>query len=194
MRVACLLLPDLPLAAELRARPELVGEPFAVASGPGPRAEILAVSPEATRQGVCVQTTVAHARALCGALRVQPVSHALERAARAALLDVALSCSPRAALAPRAAGAYAGEAAAYLDASGTLALFESEAGLAAALTARARGVGLPAGELRCFLCSPLERSRFSQGCRHRVKQQSRWPTRLAWPSSRDSSGRESKFA
>ena len=145
MRVACLLLPDLPLAAELRARPELVGEALAVASGPGPRAEILAVSPEATRQGVYVQTTVAHARALCGALRVQPVSPALERAARSALLDVALSCSPRAALAPRAAGAYAAEAAAYLDVSGSSALFGSESGLAAALTARARGVGLPAG-------------------------------------------------
>jgi len=145
MRVACLLLPDLPLAAELRARPELVGEPLAVASGPGPRAEILAVSPEAARRGVRAQTTIAQARALCGALRVQPASPALARAARDALLDVALSCSPRAALAPRATGAYAGEAAAYLDISGTTALFGSEAGLAAALTARARGVGLPAG-------------------------------------------------
>jgi protein ImuB len=91
------------------------------------------------------RTSVAHARAICGALRVNLASPALERAARAALLDAALSCSPRAALAPRASGAYADEAAAYLDASGTGALFASEAGLAAALTERARNLGLPAG-------------------------------------------------
>jgi len=145
VRVACLLVPDLPLAAELRAHPELAGRPLAVSSGPGPRAEIIAVSPEAARQGVRPRTSIAHARAVCGALCVRLASPALERAARAALLDAALSCSPRAALAPRAGGAYAGEAAAYLDASGVGAAFPSEAGLAAALIARARNLGLPAG-------------------------------------------------
>jgi protein ImuB len=145
VRVACLLVPDLPLAAELRAHPELAGQPLAVASGPGPRAELIAVSPEAARRGVRPRTSAAHARALCGALRVHLASPALEHAARAALLDAALSCSPRAALVPRASGAYAGEAAAHLDASGVGALFPSEAGLAAALTARARSLGLPAG-------------------------------------------------
>ncbi|MBW2716742.1 MAG: hypothetical protein JRD03_11725, partial [Deltaproteobacteria bacterium] len=39
-RTACLLIPNLPLAAELRAHPELGGEPLAVASGRGPRAEL----------------------------------------------------------------------------------------------------------------------------------------------------------
>jgi protein ImuB len=145
VRVACLLVRDLPLAAELRAHPELAGHPLAVASGPGPRAELIAVSAEAARQGVRPRTSIAHARAVCGALCVRLASPALERAARAALLDAALSCSPRAALAPRASGAYAGEAAAYLDASGMGAAFPSEAGLAAALTARARNLGLPAG-------------------------------------------------
>ena len=145
MRIACLLVPDLPLAASYRARPELVGEPFAVASGPGPRAEIIAVSAEAARQGVRSQVPVAHARAVCGTLHVQLASPALERTARAALLDAALSCSPRAALAPRASGAYVGEAAAYLDISGMGTVFGSEAGLAAALGARARNLGLPAG-------------------------------------------------
>ena len=51
-RTACLLIPNLPLAAELRAHPELGGEPLAVASGPGPRAEIIAISAEAARRGV----------------------------------------------------------------------------------------------------------------------------------------------
>jgi protein ImuB len=145
VRVACLLVPDLPLAAELRAHPELAGQPLAVAAGPGPRAELIAISPEAARRGVRPQTSAAHARAVCGALRIHLASPALESAARETLLDAALSCSPRAALAPRASGAYAGEAAAYLDASGVGALFSSEAGLAAALTERARNLGLPAG-------------------------------------------------
>ena len=51
MRIACLLIPDLPLAAELRAHPEWAGRPLAIAAGPGPRAEIIAVSPEAARAG-----------------------------------------------------------------------------------------------------------------------------------------------
>jgi protein ImuB len=145
VRSACLLVPDMPLAAELRAHPELAGNPLAVADGPGPRAELIAVSPEAARRGVRPRISATHARTVCSALCVQIASPALEQAARAALLDAALSCSPRAALAPRASGAYAGEAAAYLDASGVVARFASEAGFAAALTARARKLGLPAG-------------------------------------------------
>ena len=142
MRIACLLVPDLPLAAELRAHPEWVGRPLAIASGPGPRAEIIAVSAEAARAGVLLSNSVTHARAACAALQVRIASPALERAARAALLDAALSCSPRAASAPRALGAYAGEAAVYLDASGVTSLFHSEEGFAAALAGRARKLGL----------------------------------------------------
>ena len=121
-RTACLLIPNLPLAAELRAHPELGGEPLAVASGCGPRAELIAVSEEAARRGVLNQTSVAHARAVCSELSVHVASPALEIAARAALLDVALSVSPRATEAPRSSGAFAAEAAVYLDASGVDAL------------------------------------------------------------------------
>jgi len=142
-RTACLLIPNLPLAAELRAQPELVGEPLAVASGPGPRAELIAVSAEAARRGVLEQTSVAHARAVCAELNVRVASPALETAARAALLDAALGVSPRATEAPRSAGAFAAEAAVYLDASGVDALFHSEAGFATALAARAQRLGLP---------------------------------------------------
>jgi len=143
--VACLLVPDMPLAAELRAHPEQVGRPLAIATGPGPRAELISVSPEAAQHGVRAQASVAHAHALCAALCVRPASPALERTARAALLDTALSCSPRAMLAPRVSGVYAGEAAAYLDVAGMDSLFGSEAGLASSLSARARNLGLPAG-------------------------------------------------
>ena len=161
MRTACLRVPELPLAAELRARPELAERPFAIASGPGPRAELVAVSAEAARRGVRRLMSVAHARAICGDLRVRVASPALEQAARAALLDAALSFSPRASLAPPAPGAYAAEAAVTLDASGVTSpsvrlrspsarcaasglAEERERGWASALVARAERLGLPA--------------------------------------------------
>ena len=65
MRTACCRVSDLPLAAELRASPELAGLPLAVTSGSRPRAELLAVSPEAAQRGVRRLDTVAHARAVC---------------------------------------------------------------------------------------------------------------------------------
>ncbi len=143
-RTACLRVPDLPLAAELRARPEWAGLPLAVASASGPRAEIVSVSDEAARRGVRRGSTVTHARTVCAALKVRTASPALERAARETLLDVALSFSPRAALLPRASGAFAAEAAALLDASGITTLFRSEQGFATALADQARRLGLPA--------------------------------------------------
>jgi protein ImuB len=143
MRVACCLVADLPLAAQLRAEPELAGLPLALASDAGPRAEIIGISPEAERRGVRRRSSIAHARALCGELRVRVVSPALEQTARDALLDAALGCAPRAQLAPRVSGAYAAEAAVLRDASGVTPLFRSEAGFAAALAARAGALGLP---------------------------------------------------
>jgi protein ImuB len=144
MRVACLLVADLPLAAEVRAQPELGGAPLAIAAGPGPRASLVAVSGEAARLGVRTGSSVAQARSVCADLVVRVASPALARAARDALLDAALSATPRAALAPPTSGAFAAEAAAHADASGVQALHGSEAGFAGALVERARRVGLPA--------------------------------------------------
>ncbi len=143
-RIACLLVPALPLAAELRAHPELIGRPLAITAGPGARAEIVAVSPEAARAGVRTLTHVVHGRATCAALVVRVLSPARDRAARDALLDAALSTSPRAEHAPPGNGAYAAEAAVFVDARGVAALFHSEAGFAAALAERARRLGLEA--------------------------------------------------
>jgi len=143
-RLACLLVPDLPLVAALRAEPELAGEPLIIADGPGPRAGVLAASLEAVARGVRPPCTVTHARAACADARMRLASPALESAARQALLDAALSTSPRAEVAPRAAGLHAAEAAVYLDASGLESLFGSEAGFAAALSARTWKLGLPA--------------------------------------------------
>jgi protein ImuB len=143
-RIACLLVPGLPLAAELRAHPELRDQPVAIASAEGPRAEILAVSPEAERAGVRLLTSVVHARSVCAELRVRVAKPALERAARDALRDAALSTSPRVEAAPAAAGLYAAEAAVFADARGVASLFHSESGFAGALAGRARRLGLPA--------------------------------------------------
>jgi protein ImuB len=143
VRIACCLVPDLPLAAQLRAEPDLAGLPLALASGSGPRAEIIGVSPEASRLGVRHGSSIAHARVVCSELRVRVLSPALEQAARAALLDAALGCAPRAVPAKRASGAYANEAAVLIDASGVASLFRSEAGFGAALAARAGALGLP---------------------------------------------------
>jgi protein ImuB len=143
VRVACLLAPELPLAAVLRAQPELAGLPLAIASGIGPRAQVIAISAEAARVGVRPACSVVHARSLCPALRVRVASPALERAACETLLDVARSLSPRVAAAPRCSGVYAAEVAVHLDASGVGSLFRSEEGFAAALTTRARAAGIP---------------------------------------------------
>ena len=144
MRIACARVADLPLAAELRAHPELRGRPLAIADGAGARAEVLCVSREATRAGVRSGTSAAHARSLCAGLAVRVASPALEQAARDALLDAAFSCAPRAALAPRSGGAFATEAAVFADAAGTGALFRSEAGFATALAERIQALGLTA--------------------------------------------------
>lgn len=145
MRVACLRVPDLPLAARLRASPELCGRPVVIASGPDGRAEVVSVSPEAAGAGVRRLATVAHARAACADLRVRVASPALERAARETLLDAGLSCAPRAELAPLVPGIFGAEACVFVDASGCAALFRSEAGFAAALAGRAESLGLVGG-------------------------------------------------
>lgn len=143
-RIACLLVPDLLIAAELRAHPELRGEPLAIVSGPDPRAEVVGVSGEAARAGVRPLCSVAQARSLCARLHVRVASPSLEGAARSALRDVALSASPRIEEAPRVSGLHAGEAAVFLDATGIDRLFGSEAGFAGALLGRAERLGLPA--------------------------------------------------
>jgi protein ImuB len=142
-RVACLLVPDLPLAAELRAQPEWAGRPLAIASGTGGRAALLSVSPEAAALGIRRGHTLTQARTLCGDLRVRVCSPALEASARETLLDVALAFSPRARLAPLRSGAWAAEASVLIDASGIETLFRSEVGFATALLEHARKLGLP---------------------------------------------------
>jgi len=142
-RIACLRVPDLPLRAELRARPASAGRPLVIATGREGRAGILSVSPEAAAHGIRPGRSVAYARAACAALEVRALSPALERAARDALLDVALAFAPRAEPVPRAGGAFACEGAVWVDAGGTGRIFGDEARFASALAARAERQGLP---------------------------------------------------
>ncbi len=152
-RIACARIADLPLAAEWRAHPEWRGQPLVVAEGEGARAELISVSPEAARVGVRRGASVAHARSVCAELVVRVVSPASGRAARDTLLDAALACAPRARLAAPDRGAFANEAAVFVDASGIQSLFRSEAGFATALAARIRGLGLPADVAIASSCS-----------------------------------------
>ena len=144
MRLACLFVPDFPLAALLRAEPELRGEPVVVANGVGPRARLLAVSATAARHGVTTNLTVAQAAAIDAGLVVRPVSPDLLRVAQATLCDAAESFSPRV--------EDSGNGVAYLDLDGLGALFEGRHGglphwesqLANALAQRALHLGLDA--------------------------------------------------
>ncbi len=144
MRLACLYVPDFPLAAVLRAEPDLRGEPVAIADGPGPRARILALSAAAARHGMMIGLTVAQATAIDADLVVRLLSPDILRAAQAALCDAAESFSPRV--------EDAGAGIAYLDLDGLSTLFEGRHGglphwesqLANALAQRAAHLGLEA--------------------------------------------------
>jgi protein ImuB len=142
-RIACLLVPALPIAARLRVEPDLAGRPVAIVSESGARGVVLSVSDPARRIGIHPGASLSHARAVCGDLVVRVAQPALERAARAALQDVALSASPRVALLPPGTG-HAASAAVVLDAGGLGRVFASETALASALVARAHAQGLPA--------------------------------------------------
>jgi len=142
MRIACLLVPDLPLHAELRANPELKGLPLVITNGHGFRAEALAVSHEAFEKGVRPGQTLPQARAVCPEIEVRIASPVLERAAREAMLDVALSLAPRAELVPRGSGLFLSEGAVYVDAGGIDALHTSESAFASVLHARAERAGI----------------------------------------------------
>jgi len=136
-RIACLVVPDLVVAAACRADPDLVGVPLALTDTPGAHVPIVAASAAARERGVRPGLqSVAQARAIAADLVIRPRDGAAELSAMRALGDVAASVASRVELA--AGGAV------YLDTTGTAHLVESEAGLATALVARAARVGLAA--------------------------------------------------
>lgn len=136
MRFTCLYVPQLPLAALLRAQPDLHGAAVAIAEGTGVQARLVAVAPAAAMQGVEPGLSVAQAQARYAPLAVHVFSRDLVCAAQAALCDVAESFSPRV--------EDTGGGVAYFDAAGLGTLFPDETGLARAAAGRAQSLGLPA--------------------------------------------------
>lgn len=136
MRIVCLHVADFPLAAWLRAEPELRGAALIVTEAPGPRARIVACAPDAARRGIVPGMTAAQAVAAASDLVLRAASPAAEHAAQAALCDVAYSCSPRV--------EEAGLGTVYCDADGLQGLYASEPELARAVVGRVRGLGLDA--------------------------------------------------
>jgi len=126
---ACLFVPDLALAAALRAEPELRGRPLALIE---PRAAANAPIAAGWLRGL----SVAQARAVEPELLVRTLSLEAVQAAREALIDVALSAGPRV--------MEAQPGVVFLELDGLDALFPTRRGLLTALEARALEVGFDA--------------------------------------------------
>jgi protein ImuB len=91
---ACIFVPDFPVAALLRAEPELCAQAVAVLEGKPPLAKVSAVNESARRAGVEMGMTKLQLEACPGiVLRIRSLLQ--EQAAHAALLDCAQSFSPR---------------------------------------------------------------------------------------------------
>jgi protein ImuB len=140
-RFACLFIQDLPLAAVLRAEPELAGKRVAITepeTGAARRAQDRrkgrAQQSPTIVAGFLRGLTVAQARAAEPDLAVRAFSLEAMRSAELALVDVAGSVSPRVMVA--ASGLV------FIDLAGTESLFPSERGLLTALETRLADVGL----------------------------------------------------
>ncbi len=133
-RLACLLVVDFPLAALLRAEPDLRGRPVATVERDDPRAPLTAISTEARGLGLRVGLSFAEARTISDRLVVRRPSAELLRSANEAQIDVAGSFSPR--VESAACGLV------FLEIEGLRSLFGTESHLAASLAARLRRVGL----------------------------------------------------
>ncbi len=93
-RIACLFVPLFPLAARLRAEPELAGEAVAVCEGNGSAARVVAASKPARQAGVRSGTTLAQARGILPSLIARGRDSGSEHSAHEALLEAAWSLSP----------------------------------------------------------------------------------------------------
>lgn len=133
-RIACLYTESLPVAALVRAEPELAGRPLAVYRGRGGQARVVAAGSRAARAGVVPGMTVAQARSLAGDCLLRAHSPAAVRSALAELVEVARSFSPRVATSP--------EGPVYLGLQGLDRLYPSEQQLARRLRDAAGRAGL----------------------------------------------------
>ena len=93
MPFACIFVPNFPVAAVLRAEPELRAQALAIFEGKPPMEKLFAVNEGAARLGIMPEMTKAQAE-LCSELMLRPRSPLQESVAHAALLDCAQSFSP----------------------------------------------------------------------------------------------------
>lgn len=94
MPFACIFVPDFPVAAVLRAEPELRAQCVAVLEGKPPFETICSANEDARRAGVATGMTKLQAE-LCERVALRKKSELQESAAHRALLDCATSFSPR---------------------------------------------------------------------------------------------------
>ena len=94
-RLACLFAPCFPLAARLRAEPELSGQAIVICRGDGTAARVIAASRAAWRFGLRPGMTLAQARSRLPDVIARAHDVVAERSASEALLEAAATLSPR---------------------------------------------------------------------------------------------------
>jgi protein ImuB len=141
MPFACIYVPNFPVAAALRAEPELKPRAIAILEGKPPLETIIAVNEKAGSMGIAPGMTKAQAE-LCSELALRPRSPLQESAAHAALLDCAQSFSP---LVEDTACDTT-----ILDLSGMESLFGSLPEISCAISDRAATLGLEANVATAF--------------------------------------------
>jgi protein ImuB len=94
-RIACLFIPLFPLAARLRAEPELAGEAVAVCEGNGSAARVVGASRPARKSGVRSEMSLAQARGILPSLIARGRDVSCEASAHEALVETATGLSPR---------------------------------------------------------------------------------------------------
>ncbi|MFV2074413.1 MAG: hypothetical protein ACC742_17450, partial [Thermoanaerobaculales bacterium] len=90
-----MFIPLFPLAARLRAEPELMGEAVAVCEGNGSAARVLAASRPARKAGVRSEMSLAQARGILPSLIARGRDPACEGSAHEALVETGTCLSPR---------------------------------------------------------------------------------------------------
>jgi protein ImuB len=135
MPFACIYVPNFPIAAALRAEPELQARALAIFEGKPPLEKIIAFNEKAGRLGISPDMTKDQAE-LCSELALRPRSPLQESAAHAALLDCAQSFSP-------CVEDFACDTALF-DLAGMESLFGSLPEISRAISQRAAALGLAA--------------------------------------------------
>jgi nucleotidyltransferase/DNA polymerase involved in DNA repair len=92
--VACLTIPDFPVAIARRDNPALAGVPLVIGGSPGEHAAVTACSPEAAADGVVIGMSLRRALALCPRAVFLPLQESAIAAAAAQVRDRVCAVSP----------------------------------------------------------------------------------------------------